>query len=357
MKKINLKNYTYNKNICYLLLLAIVALACNRQQKPVKLKSENIHHTKDINTLKAPKDLNIFELWLTEKNKNDSVGFISLSDIVPFHDNMDLIAMPDSKNTKYENVNYIVLSSTYRQRFFNKTKICEEDTVFIYDYSTDVILKFIAKDLNIAAVLTLDLDDVQEYLKANPPIDIKTYYQIGFEINRKFLKEVGGHYRENALAYIGKQNPFEKGQIKPVVWSKINANSFPKIAINTKYAKKFNAYRSQDAYKSDIDSFTLLIQNFSEKDSIILARRLLVLKANTNQLVYESYYYNDEGTGLAPLNNTYQAYNATYQWTGKLFRNKPPVLFGFEFVGYGCPSISFLGKNQNDIYIKCDNRN
>jgi hypothetical protein len=56
----------------------------------------------------------------------------------------------------------------------------------------------------------------------------------------------------------------------------------------------------------------------------------------------------------APLNYVESEY--IEQWTGKLFKNKPPVILGFQYVAFGCPGITFLSPTEKDIYIYCDNR-
>jgi len=76
------------------------------------------------------------------------------------------------------------------------------------------------------------------------------------------------------------------------------------------------------------------------------ARRLLVLDSETNDRVYETIYYESEGTSLNPLN---------YQWTGKLFKNKPAVIFGFQIHSFDCPTIQFLSMSEKEISLYCDN--
>jgi hypothetical protein len=70
-------------------------------------------------------------------------------------------------------------------------------------------------------------------------------------------------------------------------------------------------------------------------------------------------FNNSEGASVAPLN--FGISNPNYadlkgQWMGKLFKNKPEVIFGFEWVSFGCPGIIYINSRDKYIQINCDNR-
>jgi len=44
------------------------------------------------------------------------------------------------------------------------------------------------------------------------------------------------------------------------------------------------------------------------------------------------------------------------QYVGRLFKGKPPVIMGFEYLSFGCDGITFLKKDLPPVYINCDNR-
>ena len=48
--------------------------------------------------------------------------------------------------------------------------------------------------------------------------------------------------------------------------------------------------------------------------------------------------------------------NVINQWTGKLFKNKENVIFGFQYHSFSCPYITVLSKKPAQIEINCDNR-
>ncbi|MCA1751402.1 MAG: hypothetical protein LC670_06345, partial [Flavobacteriales bacterium] len=63
--------------------------------------------------------------------------------------------------------------------------------------------------------------------------------------------------------------------------------------------------------------------------------------------MFQTTYYSGESRSFAPLDN---------QWTGKLFKNQPQVIFGFSYHSFGCPRITFLHPDKEKININCDNR-
>lgn len=309
-------------------------------------------------------DLAIFDL---ELRKNESVGFISLSDVYPLSERPDSLAIPnleDELNDKLgklpenptdesiekvkdqfiKNAEYFILSSKYRKIFLSKTKILETDLVFIYDYSLDVLISFTVKNLNIVACLNI--------YGADWPYS-QNDYMIGFEINKKFLTGFG-KYPSNTLVYVGKENPFVQGQLKHIVWKKIETTDFPTSAVSSKDTSElreyFRAYQyvTGTTYKYEKEGLQYFIQDFIRlQDNFIPAKRLIVIDLKTKETIFNKHYFSSEGTSFAPLNN---------QWTGKLFKNKPPVIFGFQYESFGCPSITLLDSMENEVGINCDSR-
>ncbi len=49
-------------------------------------------------------------------------------------------------------------------------------------------------------------------------------------------------------------------------------------------------------------------------------------------------------------------YPMVNQWTGKLFKDYPPVLFGFVWQSFGCDNIDIIQLPLTTIPILCDNR-
>ena len=289
----------------------------------------------------AAQDLKIFNLQYYEEDSTHSFSFISLSEIYPLSDNPDSLAIPDlreKENDEAPNFTYFKLDSTYRKRFLTATNISETDKVFIYDYSINALQTFTVKNLNVIACLNI--------YGADWPYSSHDY-MIGFEINKKLLTG-SDKFFTNSLAYVGKENPFVRGQVKPIIWKKVAPNDFPSKELpsyDTSYAGKCV---SGDVYKFEMEGLQYFVQDLVRlADKWISVKRLIVMDLKTKETVCEKLFYSGESASFAPFDN---------QWTGKLFKNKPPVIFGFHWVSFGCPSITFLNPTESNIYINCDNR-
>ncbi len=286
-------------------------------------------------------DFQIFELRYFENDSVQRLAFISLSEVYPLSDNPDSLAVPDLSNLEIEaapNFEYIKLDSIYRKRFLSGTNISETDKVYIYDYSIDALLSFKVKNLDVVAHLNTYGAD-WPYTQDD--------YMIGLELN-KILPGSFGKYFTNSLAYIGKKNPFARGQVKPVIWEKIESKDFPSIKLasyDTSYAG--NCFPG-DAYKYETENLQYFVKDLVRiTDNWLAVKWLIIIDLKTKETVCEKLFYSGESATFAPLDN---------QWTGNLFKNKPRVIFGFHFVSFGCPAITFLNTDESDIYIYCDNR-
>ena len=310
-----------------------------------------------------PQDLDLYLLRDLEVNTNRKVAFISLSDNYPLSKHPDSLAIPDLCDIKKEDLEYFKLSSEYRKRFLSKTKISEIDSVFVYDYSTDILLSFPVKNLNVVAYFNV-YGSVEGCLCSQGKSPCDQYdYMIGFEISKSLLKGLGEH-SNYTFVYVGKENPFVQGQMKPIVWKKINSNDFPfaKADFQTIIPTKGNAY----LYESN--EFRYFIQDYvspyyndktTNKMYEIGIRHLLVVDIKSEKVVAERIFSRGESIMPAPLNfgiNNEDYVEFIFQWTGKLFKNKPPVMFGFEWYSFGCESITLLDSTAGDIWISCDNR-
>jgi len=302
----------------------------------------------------SAQSIDLFYLVDLEENTSNKVGFISLSNIYPLSEHPDSLAIPYLDTIENKNlIQYFKLTEEYRKRFLTKSKISEADSVFIYDYSSDILRSFAVKNLNVAASLSI-YRDINEY-----PLG-QYDYQIGFEINKK---QLSGIMQYGALAFVGKSNPFQKGQMKPIVWSKITSKEFPNNKISKpnliQKSKSENSYLyNSDNYDYFVKDYTITIQdNGYEYD--IKKRLLIVINKRNGKVIIERLFSDSEGTSVAPLNfgidNSSQT-DLKEQWIGKLFKDKPEVFFGFEWVSFGCPNIIFLNSKEKDIYINCDNR-
>jgi len=348
--------------LCYVLFLFFALIGCESQVKsdkkklanPFKPKPENIKNVTVVNDPQfppsppyvAPLDIAIYAVTQYQKNNKESIVFISVSEIYPLSEHPDSVAIPNLGGKGIKDIEYFTLEAIYKERFFHRTKIAKADKIFIYDYAADNLLVLPIKALKVIACLSPYANLEDESLSQSD-------YMIGFEIDKKFLNGFKDLYFQYTLAYIGKEGPFDKGQMKAMTWEKIDSKSFPKI--KSEDVTRLRGAIVGDAYKFETDTLHYFIQDFlgNEMNS---ARHLVIFSSKTKDLVFEKIYFEEDGIELAPLNFSKAAYNNIYQWTGNLFKAKPPVIFGFTSLSFGCESISFLHKVEKDIYIKCDNR-
>ncbi|OOV49996.1 hypothetical protein B1J94_03585 [Leptospira kirschneri serovar Grippotyphosa] len=69
-------------------------------------------------------------------------------------------------------------------------------------------------------------------------------------------------------------------------------------------------------------------------------------------MVFETFYSLHTGSTFVDLDSV----RWRRQWTGKMFKNRPPVIFGFFYEDYKCEVIDFLKLPKSGILISCDNR-
>ncbi|MBK7566594.1 MAG: oxidoreductase [Bacteroidetes bacterium] len=289
----------------------------------------------------SAQDLQIFDLRSYEVDSTHSIAFISLSEIYPLSENADSLATPDLSDMEVEsasNFNYIILDSAYRKRFLRETNVSETDKLFVYDYATNSFHVFVVKELKVVACLNIYGGD-WPYSQYD--------YMIGFELNQKDLKGFD-EYFTSSFAHIGKENPFVHGKVKPIIWKKIETGSFP----YTEYPNYDTLYAGKcvkgDAYTFQSEGWNYFVQDYYRiADNWPALKRLVVIDGKTMETVCDKLFYSGESASFAPLEE---------QWTGKLFKNRSPVIFGFHYFTFGCPSITFLNTDESEVYINCDNR-
>lgn len=292
--------------------------------------------------------LEIYDVDHYETEAKESFAFISLSDKYNVSEHPDSLAIPPSKN----HLQAFKLDGSYRKQLLYKTKIKETDNVYIYDYLKDKLATFKVSQLEAFACL-----DIYSSVDEGPfPA---YYYMIGFKVDKKRLPGSDDYY-SNSLVYIGNENPFVKGRVKPLLWKKIATKEFPPRKMTAENEKlihhlEWKNYVLGDAWKAEADGFRYFLRDIIVDDRIY-ARWLLVYDTTSSQPILDKMFVDSEGTMQAPLNYTDAEYPSVNQFAGKLFKNKPPVVFGFEYVSFGCPGITFLSVSEDDLYINCDNR-
>jgi Domain of unknown function (DUF4738) len=292
-------------------------------------------------------DLRLFELWnRNSRTSSEVTGFVPLSGSYSLSNKPDSLAIPNlygnidngysfDPDATYDD-EYIKLDSKYRKRFLTKTGISETDKLFIYDYYNNTLDSFTVKSLSVVAIVDVytDIEDRPHHQED---------YFIGFEIKKKSFY--------SGLVHIGLQNPFIQGQLKPIVWKEISPADFPLKPIssgNTLLLKRKQLSKRR-AFKYETKDLGYYVQEFD------FARRVLVVDLPTNMTVLDNFIF--YSADLLP--NTLNNKERTNQWTGILFKHKPPVIFGFETSPYYNPGIIVLDKPDNGagvIGIHSDSR-
>ncbi|MCC9072307.1 oxidoreductase [Flavobacterium sp. F-65] len=336
-------------NKLFYVLFAIPFFISCTDKKP--LDQKNINSAKKDTTLagvvavetQKMSDLDIYNVNSIFGEK-DTIAHISLSDNYQLSEHKDSLAIPDVKKLEEKDAQYLVLNSTYRNRMLSKMKISEKDSVYVYDYATNIVNAFSVESLKAVAVINV--------YGADWPYS-QHDYMIGFEVDPKLLKGSDSYYL-NTLVGIGSKNPFAMKQLKAIKWKETTIAKVPAAAVNLRDNDLIKTASKKMAYSYKSNGFEYFLQDYIKEERVFL-RRLIVKEEKTNKIVCDKHYRESEGNSLAELNSNNED-REVIQWTGKLFKNKPEVVFGFEYVSFGCPGISFLDKNEPDVFLNCDNR-
>ncbi|MFN8415105.1 MAG: hypothetical protein U0U66_02125 [Cytophagaceae bacterium] len=212
----------------------------------------------------------------------------------------------------------------------------ENDKVYIYSYSKKLLISLPIHTLKTVACLN--------FYGAEWPYK-QWDYMIGFEINLNKLKGYEKYFT-NTLVFVGKHNPFVVNQLKSIVWEQIDTIKFPLGKEKMLEGYSTGCIKS-NAYYYTNGKMMYYIQDWKHKKYGIWVKHLIILDSKTKQIIFERYYYTGEST----------SFNSIYsQWTGRLFKNKPSVIFGFTNHAFSCPYIDFIDSNLDSVYINCDNR-
>jgi hypothetical protein len=302
-----------------------------------------------------------------ELNNEDEIGFVSLSDIYSLSDHKDSLATPDLSEISDEvakQFEYIKLNQKYRHQFLTRTKISETDKVFIYSYEKNKLISFPVNNLNVVACLN--------FYGAEWPYS-QFDFMIGFEIDKKYLNGFEDWFN-HTLVYVGQESPFILYQMKPILWKEIKTEEFPEIQISPEDTAQFHSYLHStylqigpddtirlnkykcvegNVYCYETNGMQYFVKEYFSGEHIFM-RRLLVIDLKTKEIILQKIFYSHESAEPSPLN--FVEGKDLEQWTGKLFKNSPTVILGFEYVSFGCQRIIFLSSKDKEIYINCDNR-
>lgn len=342
-----MKAKTFLLSAAFLALLSACEKKHSAKAEQQDVSKNAVTETDSIQTEEQGSRKESINLFTVMPKDSSDIAFISLSDIYPVGDEKDTLALPNLEKMGKQNAQYFTFEKNYRKRFLSKTNISETDSVFIYDYAKNKLVSFSVKNLKTAALLN-GYSSEEDWPYHNYD------FMIGFEINKKYLKDFSEYYQD-ALVYVGKENPFAKEQLTPVNWKKIPAKDFPSKPLKSEDQKTLKGNTAGNTYAFKTNSYQYFLQDYVDNRKILFGRRLLVTDPKTKEIIIDKLYSQSEGTSPTALNYE-EGDNVVNQWTGRLFKNKPQVVFGFVYESFGCPGISIIDKSNEEIYLQCDNR-
>lgn len=297
--------------------------------------------------------LDIYTIYDVDHAKGgEQVAFVSLSDTHYLSEHPDSLPIPDISEKPYDSIQYFKLTGKYRKRFLEGTNVSEDDKLFLYNYATGKQKSFTVKQLTVAACINV-------YSSENDMPFQPYYYEFGFGIDSVLVTEFNTDgYFENVLVYVGKESPFTGEPLDLIKWKKVDNSQFPEMKMGAETAEELKGSKLKETYVGTIDSLDFFVQ---EGTKVVYeyenqVRHIVVLNNKTKEVVFERGFVESEGIGMAPLNLLNLDYPDELQWTGRLFKDRSPVIFGFLYHSFDCERIAFIGGEQNEFPINCDNR-
>ena len=113
---------------------------------------------------------------------------------------------------------------------------------------------------------------------------------------------------------------------------------------------------------ANANNLTFYVQDYvdekepKQRDIYKIFERELVVVDKLGNTLFKRRMYQGEGMSLVGLNNYHDYKNEKFQWAGQLFKDLPPVVFGFEWFSFGCEGLDFIVPYEERIDFKCDNR-
>lgn len=332
-----------------ILLVQLTLVSCQKGNKKtaaetVKTANDSIKATPLV-TQEDTMDYSNFHIYsisVMSSAEKDALAdvFISVSDIYTDPHPIQEGALKKQKDIPFEQIQYLELDAQHRKKMMDALKLTENDSLYIFNYELNTLQQIPIHKLKAVAYLSPYESDGEE-------VDPDSY-MIGFQIEHHQNNTIYDKYT-NAIAYFGSKNPFTKGKMQAIAWHKTGAD------IGKKY---FNhpKLKPGNTYQARYENLTYYLQDYLEEE-MVMERKLAVFN-DRNEKIFERTITpaGNDGAELSPLNGIETDESNLMQWTGYLFKGKPPVIFGFTVQSFGCPSITFLDKEEKDMVINCDNR-
>ncbi len=333
------------KTVAALICFQLVIVSCKKEEKKTVTTETKI--TNDtIKTVKIEEKIdythfNIFSLSVISSAEKDSDMdiFISVSDIYKGEQPIPAEIAKNHKQMSFDELQHFELDAPSRKKLLNGIKLTENDSLYIYEYGSNQLQRMPVSQLKAVAYLSPYSDDQD--------LDPDSY-MMGFQVATHQKTTEYDRYN-NAIAYFGNKNPFVDHKMKAVKWQKADAASSGKYFSQSKLTKG-------KTYQSQYENLTYYLQDYLEEGNIT-ERKLAVINDRKEKIAEKTFSLaGSDGGEFLPLYGIDADEANVFQYTGHLFKGKPPVIFGFMAQSFGCPSISFLDPKEKDFPINCDNR-
>ncbi|MBL4746844.1 MAG: hypothetical protein JKY08_10805 [Flavobacteriaceae bacterium] len=235
----------------------------------------------------------------------------------------------------------IQFSKKQRNEFLKRMKYSNRDSIFIYNLESGIVKKYLVGKTPIMACVSI-------YSQTNEENKTENYYQWDYQIGFNL-----GKTNHGGFTMIGKQNPFIEKELQPIIFEEMNQEN---IEMNTIKGLIPENWKNDTvpSYTFNYENIRFFVKNTKEYNSW---NDLIINNTLTKQVLYVD-ISEGESCSKAPLKikGKKAGYDDNFQYVGRLFKNKPLVVFGFTFKSFGCPSIDFIDKQELPILILCDNR-
>lgn len=333
------------KTVTTLLCFQLVILSCQKEEKKtVAIETKTTNDT--IKTVKTEEKIdytnfNIFSLSIISSAEKDSDMdiFISVSDVYKGEQPVPAAIIKNQKQMTYEERQHFELDAPSRKKLLDGINLTENDSLYIYEYGSNKLQRMPISQLKAVAYLSPYSDDEE--------LDPDSY-MMGFQVATHQKTTEYDRYN-NAIAYFGNKNPFVENKMKAIKWQKAGAD------ISKKYFGQSKLPQGK-TYQSQYENLTYYLQDYLEEGNIV-DRKLVVINDRKEKVAEKIFSLaGSDGGEFLPLYGIDADEANVFQYTGHLFKGKPPVIFGFLAQSFGCPSISFLDQKEKDFPINCDNR-
>ncbi|AZA83113.1 hypothetical protein C1637_19800 [Chryseobacterium lactis] len=333
------------KTAVALLLFPLAIISCRKEEKktvesPAKLPADSVRTAKVEDKIDYS-NFNIYSIAVISSAQKDARAdvFISVSDIYKDPNPIQEDIFKKQKSIPSDQLQYLELDPKHRKKMLDGLHLTENDSLYLYNYQFNKLQKMPLHKLKAVAYLdgySLDSEEVDP-----------SSYMVGFQVAAQQNNDVSEKYY-NAIAYFGNKNPFIEGKMQAIAWKKTGSDISKKYFTDSKL-KPGNTFQAQ------YENLKYYLQDYLE-DEVVIERKLVVINDQNEKIFEKTITTAGMDAELSPLNGIDTDGANPTQWTGSLFKGKPPVSFGFIAHYFGCSSITFLDKKEKPIVINCDNR-